>query len=590
MKWILTLLLVCPLAYDSSALAGTSNSLMDISADGELLVCSNRDAGTLSVVNLRGERKLHEVEVGRHPEGVTFIGKSHHVAVAIYGEDRIDFVDADAGKKTGTLDVFDEPYAVISNADGSKLWATLEYPGEIIEIDPKTKKITRTVQAGEFLRGLAITQDDQLLATEYYTGIVKGVDLVTFSLTHEWKGSPEDSLARQITTHPDWAKAYLPHQRSLVTVSHGSGSIFPYLGIVNTNESDEGIRKRKQMDSFRGTYVVANPWEVAVSPDGDRLYIVFSGTNDMFACDLINDDYREVEYGGLMRTGWNPRAVKVSPDSKTFYVYNALDFNVVGYDAESLKPVSNVEVTKWNHSPEMLIGKRLFYTANPPMTRLRWIACSSCHPDGNSDGRTWQQPEGLRNTQAIFGLKETHPIHWSADRDEVQDFEHTIRSPLMGARGLIRGRVNEMLGEPNAGLSKELDALAEYSNSHGFELSPHAKEGLNESALRGKKLFMSNEVGCAKCHSGPYTTDQKMHNVGTGNDDPTELIGPNFDTPTLHGIYRSAPYLHHGKAETLEEVLTLFNKNDEHGKTSDLNKTQIADLVEYLKALPYELP
>jgi cytochrome c peroxidase len=101
---------------------------------------------------------------------------------------------------------------------------------------------------------------------------------------------------------------------------------------------------------------------------------------------------------------------------------------------------------------------------------------------------------------------------------------------------------------------------------------------------------MSNEVGCAKCHSGSYTTDQKMHNVGTGNDDPTELIGPTFDTPTLHGIYRSAPYLHHGKAETLEEVLTLFNKNDEHGKASHLNETQIADLVEYLKALPYELP
>ena len=590
MKWILTLLLVCLFNFQPSAFAGTSNSLMDISADGKLLVCSNRDAGTLSVVDLKTDRKLREIELGRHPEGVTFVGKSHLVAVAIYGEDRIDFVDVEAGKKTGSLDVFDEPYAVISNADGSRLWATLEYPGEIIEIDPKSKKITRTVQAGEFLRGLAITQDDQLLATEYYTGIVKGVDLKSFSLTKEWKGSPEDSLARQITTHPEWAKAYLPHQRSLVTVTHGSGSIFPYLGIVNTKESDEGIRKRKQMDSFRGTYVVANPWEVAVSPNGERLYIVFSGTNDMFACDLINDDYREVEYAGLMRTGWNPRAVKVSPDSQTFYVYNALDFTVAGFDAESLKPVSNVQVTEWNHSPEMLLGKKLFYTANPPMTRLRWISCSSCHPDGNSDGRTWQQPEGLRNTQAIFGLKETHPIHWSADRDEVQDFEHTIRSPLMGARGLIRGRVNEMLGEPNAGLSKELDALAEYSNSHGFELSPHAKSGLSESVLRGKKLFMSNEVGCAKCHSGSYTTDQKMHNVGTGNDDPTELIGPTFDTPTLHVIYRSAPYLHHGKAETLEEVLTLFNKNDEHGKASHLNETQIADLVEYLKALPYELP
>lgn len=590
MKWIIALLCVGMGSQLSTSLAGTSNSLMDISSDGTLLVCSNRDAGTLSVVDLRTNRMLREVELGRHPEGVTFIGKTSQVAVAIYGEDRIDFVDAKTGEKTGHLDVFDEPYSVISNPDGSRLWATLEYPGEIIEIDPQNKEITRTVHAGKFLRGLALTQNGALLATEYYTGVVKGVDVENFSLEYEWKGSSEDSLARQITTHPEWQKAYLPHQRSLVTVAHGAGSIFPYLGIINTQNANAGQRKRKQMDSFRGTYVVANPWEVAISPDGERLYIVFSGTNDMFACDLVNDDYREVEYAGLMRTGWNPRAVKVSADSKTFYVYNALDFNVIGYDAESLKPVSNVQVTEWNHSEEMLLGKRLFYTANPPMTRQRWISCSSCHPDGNSDGRTWQQPEGLRNTQAIFGLKETHPIHWSADRDEVQDFEHTIRSPLMGASGLIRGRVNEMLGEPNAGLSRELDALAEYTNSHGFELSPHAKNGLSEAALRGKKLFFSGEVGCAKCHNGPYTTDRKMHNVGTGNDDPTELIGPTFDTPTLHGIYRSAPYLHHGKAKTLEEVLTLFNKHDEHGMTSHLNAKQIADLVEYLKSLPYELP
>ena len=33
-------------------------------------------------------------------------------------------------------------------------------------------------------------------------------------------------------------------------------------------------------------------------------------------------------------------------------------------------------------------------------------------------------------------MAHTHPIHWSADRDEVQDFEYTIRGPLMQGRGL----------------------------------------------------------------------------------------------------------------------------------------------------------
>lgn len=587
---LLLSLFVLLIAQVSNACAGTSNSLMDLSADGELLICSNRDAGTVTVVDLKENKKLRELEVGRHPEGVTFIGISHRFAVAIYGEDRIDFFDADSGQQQASLEVFDEPYSVISNKNGTRLWATLEYPGEVIEIDAQTPRILRNVQAGEYLRGLALSADQQLLVTEYYTGVVREIDLENFAVTKEWAGSAEDSLARQITTHPAWQKAYLPHQRSLTTVAHGAGSIFPYLGIINTEEQGEGTRKRKQMDSFRGTYVVANPWEVAVAPDGKRLYIVFSGTNDMFACDLVNDDYREVEYAGLMRTGWNPRAVKVSHDSSQFYVYNALEISVDTYDASSLQRVASVKVTEWNHSLEMLLGKRLFYTANPPMTRQRWIACSSCHPDGNSDGRTWQQPEGLRNTQAIFGLKQTHPIHWSADRDEVQDFEHTIRSPLMGARGLIKGPVNAMLGKPNAGLSKELDALAEYTNSHQFELSPHAKQGLSDSAQRGRQLFLSAEVGCAKCHSGSYATDLKMHDVGTGRSDPTELMGTKYDTPTLLGIYRSAPYFHDGTAKTLKEVLTIFNQDDQHGKTSHLNDQQIEDLVEYLKALPYEHP
>ena len=80
------------------------------------------------------------------------------------------------------------------------------------------------------------------------------------------------------------------------------------------------------------------------------------------------------------------------------------------------------------------------------------------------------------------------------------------------------------------------------------------------------------------------------HDVGTGGDDPSEKMSPAYDTPTLLGIYRTAPYLHHGKAATLADVLTKLNSGDRHGKTSQLTSQQIADLIEFLKALPYEDP
>src|SRR5262249_35437591 len=154
------------------------------------------------------------------------------------------------------------------------------------------------------------------------------------------------------------------------------------------------------------------------------------------------------------------------------------------------------------------------------------------------------------------------------------------------------------LDEPLAGRSKDLDALAVYCNSFDFTLSPHivAPGKLSAAADRGKALFFSDAVGCARCHSGPYYTDSslekpfKLHDVGTGNDDPSEKMGPKYDTPTLLGVYRTAPYLHHGKAKTLRDVLTTANREDKHGKTSHLKAAEIDDLVEFLKSLPYEKP
>ena len=62
-------------------------------------------------------------------------------------------------------------------------------------------------------------------------------------------------------------------------------------------------------------------------------------------------------------------------------------------------------------------------------------------------------------------------------------------------------------------------------------------------------------------------------------------IEDEVDVPHLNNIYDSAPYLHNGSAETLEEIWTKFNPNDQHGVTNDMTKDQLNDLIEYLKTL-----
>jgi hypothetical protein len=49
--------------------------------------------------------------------------------------------------------------------------------------------------------------------------------------------------------------------------------------------------------------------------------------------------------------------------------------------------------------------------------------------------------------------------------------------------------------------------------------------------------------------------------------------------------YRTAPYLHDGRALTLKEVFTANNEKQKHGAASALNEQEIDDLVAYLLSL-----
>jgi YVTN family beta-propeller protein len=599
------------LVFAPPSFANTSNSLMDLSPDGAKLLLANPDNGTVTIMDVRTRRVVREVKVGENPQAVTWIGSGALAAVTLYNENRVVLFDTREGRIVKSLAVPAEPYGIVANKSGTRAWITHEYPGEVSELDPVNGKVVQTVPAGSFLRGIALASDEtRLYVTEYYSGTLAAVALSEHGLgavVDRWPGRSQDNLCRHVLIHPSRPKAYLTHIRSRVDVIDGGGSIFPHISICDLVHTGAGSRRTSMaMDTYNGVYVVTNPWESDLSPDGRYLFTVYAGTNDMNVSRVIDDDYHEIErVGRAVQVGQNPRAVRVSPDGKTVYVYDALDFAVGFYEAPDMSLLATVKVCDPPRTAQWVRGKILFNTSLPPMSRRRWVACASCHPDGHHDRRVWHNPEGLRKTPALFGLAHTHPLHWSADRDEVQDFEYTIRSKLMQGRGLLHEDIKPKVGfakteleEHLAGRSPDLDALAVYCNSFDFVLSPYALTPgkLTGAAQRGRNIFFSQETGCAGCHSGPYYTDSRLekpynlHDVGTGTDDPSEKMGSAYDTPTLLGIYRTGPYLHHGKAQTLLDVLTTCNSQNRHGKTSHLTRRQLADLVEFLKSLPYEAP
>ena len=95
-------------------------------------------------------------------------------------------------------------------------------------------------------------------------------------------------------------------------------------------------------------------------------------------------------------------------------------------------------------------------------------------------------------------------------------------------------------------------------------------------------------LGCGTCHAGAERTDSApgiLHDVGTITPDSGARRGEpltGLDTPTLRGIWSTAPYLHDGSAGTIRDVLTTRNPDGAHGAVTTLDEGQLDDLVRYL--------
>ena len=262
----------------------------------------------------------------------------------------------------------------------------------------------------------------------------------------------------------------------------------------------------------------------------------------------------------------------------------------------------------------VLLGKQIFYNAaDDRMSRDNYISCAACHLDGGSDQRVWDftdRGEGLRNTVSLInraGLRHG-PLHWSANFDEVQDFEHDIRGGFEGTGFMDdaefhSGTTDTTLGDPKKGISPELDAMAAYLASlrKGPPSPFRNSDGtMSAQALLGRALFYSPVVGCSECHRGSESSDSDLyespfllHDVGTIKPSSGQRLGKpltGIDTPSLKDAWRTGPYLHDGSAATLLDVITTANPTDSHGQTSQLTQPEQRQLVAYLRELDNTAP
>jgi cytochrome c peroxidase len=133
-----------------------------------------------------------------------------------------------------------------------------------------------------------------------------------------------------------------------------------------------------------------------------------------------------------------------------------------------------------------------------------------------------------------------------------------------------------------------------------YEEALAGSAAMSESAKRGRELFFSDRVGCTACHAGANFTDELYHNLGVGMDVENPDLGRYevtkkeadkgaFKTPTMRNVALSAPYMHDGSQQTLEEVVEWYAKGghpnpylSDKVKKFDVTEQEKKDLVAFM--------
>ena len=281
------------------------------------------------------------------------------------------------------------------------------------------------------------------------------------------------------------------------------------------------------------------------------------------------------------------------------------------------------------------LGKRLFN--DPILSRDGTVRCASCHDEAVafSDARRFSQGVGQRRTRRhsmpLFNLAWKSEFFWDGRAPSLREqVLHPIRNPVeMGERlpRLVRklkadasyrddfkrafgsGRISA----ENISLALENFLLTLVSNDSRFDQAMAGQATLSAEAQRGFQLFMtefeprSGRYGadCFHCHGGALFTDNRFHNNGLeelrdrGRFERTGLSADRgaFSTPSLRNVELTAPYMHDGRFETLEEVVAHYSQGIHRSDTLDpslakhpakglrLSKSDQAALVAFLKSL-----
>jgi len=583
------------------------------SPDGKYLYVVAEEGNALLVVNTEKNKVTKEIKVGVRPHSVVLSRDGKTAYVSNQWSDNVSVIDLEKYIVTDTLETGGGPAGLILSADGNSLYSANSFSSDLSVIDLISGVEQNRLTTGNNPTGVQISPDGNLvLVTSRRTlGLPYG-DTLRCELT------VVNDKKQRIAERLDIKQAYM--MENIAFTSSGDLAIIPLIrpknnvptiqiergwmmtgGIGIVEQKPSGRIIQLLLDEPNAYY--ADPFDIAVTPDGKKAFVSHAGVNCISVIDIDavrkliseSDDRMLTAYSNYLGTssrivlkriptGANPKGMALSPDGKKLYVAEHLEDRIAVISTESLETIGNISLGGPRRITVAREGRRLLNNAGH--TFQSQYSCYTCHPDTHEDGLVYNMASkdmgrNMTNTQSLRNIGDTPPYKWNGKNQSIYKQD-----------GM---RFSTVLTRNEAFSYKELDAITAYimsgvPNPPNLVYNPDGK--LTEAQKRGKDIFQRSHDSkgfeipvvnrCVTCHPAPYFTNKKMTGVGTLAATDDSIL---FDVPHLNNIVYSPPYLHDGRAATLEEIWTLYGKTEEHGAVNDLTKTQLNDLVEYLKSL-----
>lgn len=226
---------------------------------------------------------------------------------------------------------------------------------------------------------------------------------------------------------------------------------------------------------------------------------------------------------------------------------------------------------------KVALGRRLFFDKR--LSRDRTLACASCHDpqrafsDGRAVARGIDHAEGTRNTPAILNRGYGDAFFWDG---RARTLERQALEPILNPKELglteseLEGRTRMKASDVTAALASYVRTIRS-GNSRFDRYTAGERDALTPIEQNGLELFRG-KGRCFTCHVGPNFTDERFHNTGVAwrgalfIDEGHFAVSRNegdrgaFKTPTLREAARTAPYMHDGSFQTLEDVVEFYSE------------------------------